>query len=437
MWAIESQNAVVTPSDIRIEDHGDSSTSNTSDEGYNSSSPMDSPSPTVSQCTRQTQQSYSSQHEAELLFQSILDTPDKIEALIQFARGEVAVAFQRLLQEKLDDSHKEYLSDYDSYDEDAFRPSEHRTLLRYLLKLSRTPDFVPTAFYVAGTACDNSDPITLGGSSDVFQGLLEGKTVALKQLRFNHTTNDEKSTKDFLREAIVWRQLRHPFVLPFLGIDIETSSCSPPKPRLVSPWMAKGNIIQTAKILKEQLQPIPLLRWLLESARGVQYLHKQDVIHGDIRGANILINDQGHVQITDFGLSTITDATTVTSGSHNGGTLQWMSPELLDGGEIRRPTRPCDVYSFGCFCVELYTLQSPYPFIKVHHQVYSHVSKGHRPSRPRSNSASGEVMSDIIWGMVQHCWHPRSSRPDIDYVVDVLASCWRVSGPRLTSSRST
>lgn len=56
--------------------------------------------------------------------------------------------------------------------------------------------------------------------------------------------------KNFYREAIVWHQLKHQSILPFLGIDIRTSKGNPPKPRMVSPWMSHGNVIETARHLK-------------------------------------------------------------------------------------------------------------------------------------------------------------------------------------------
>ncbi|CAL1703186.1 unnamed protein product [Somion occarium] len=360
-------------------------------------------------------------HEAELLFENALQSPETAEELIKATRGELATALQQLLQEKLDESRVDSTIQFDffsEYDDDKFVPSENRTFLRYLLKLSRNPGFVPTSFHVKGVKCGESEPTTFGGCSDVFKGDLNGEVVALKQLRFNKSMNVDKSSKEFLREAIVWRQLRHPFILPFLGIDIETSRGRPPKPRMVSPWMVNGNVIDAAKRMTLQQESVPVDRWLLEAAKGVEYLHKQEVVHGDIRGANILVNESNQVQITDFGLSTITDATTITLGSHKGGTLQWMSPELLEGKEIRRPTKECDVYSFGCFCVELYTLRTPYPLIRVQHQVYLHVCGGNRPSRP----TIPRVMSDTLWELVQRCWTSNySARPSISCIIENLA----------------
>ena len=73
---------------------------------------------------------------------------------------------------------------------------------------------------------------------------------------------------------------------------------------------------------------------------------------------NILMNDKGVVQLTDFGLSLIADATSYNYASHHGGgAIAWTAPELLDpdryGLTTRRATLSSDVYSFGCICVEV------------------------------------------------------------------------------------
>lgn len=73
---------------------------------------------------------------------------------------------------------------------------------------------------------------------------------------------------------------------------------------------------------------------------------------------NILVDANGDVKLTDFGMSVSADGTPFNYGSqHGGGALRWTAPELMDGDEFglpnRRPTRQSDVYSFACVCVEV------------------------------------------------------------------------------------
>jgi serine/threonine protein kinase len=96
---------------------------------------------------------------------------------------------------------------------------------------------------------------------------------------------------------------------------------------------------------------------LLEIAQGLVYLHSQDIIHGDLRGANILVDDNWHVRLADFGLAVFASATVATGSSHRGGSARWMSPELLSpqscGLEKSQRTFASDVYSFACVCIEV------------------------------------------------------------------------------------
>ncbi|THU86282.1 kinase-like protein [Dendrothele bispora CBS 962.96] len=67
---------------------------------------------------------------------------------------------------------------------------------------------------------------------------------------------------------------------------------------------------------------------LHEVAQGLAYLHSQKIVHGDLRGANILINDEWQACLTDFGLTVFNDATASSSTSRRGGSVRWKAPEL-------------------------------------------------------------------------------------------------------------
>lgn len=76
---------------------------------------------------------------------------------------------------------------------------------------------------------------------------------------------------------------------------------------------------------------------------GLEYLHKCGVVHGDIKGRNILVSSSIKGIVTDFGLAKLVD--TQTASSQRGlGTIQWQSPEMLLGGPR---TLESDVYAFG------------------------------------------------------------------------------------------
>ncbi|KAJ7255065.1 hypothetical protein B0H12DRAFT_1323261 [Mycena haematopus] len=116
-----------------------------------------------------------------------------------------------------------------------------------------------------------------------------------------------------------------------------------------------------------------------------------------IHSANILIKEDWSACLTDFGLSSYADATSMTS-TNRGGSLRWMAPELLDpdhfGLKFARTTAT-DVYAFGC----LYTERPPFSSLPEP-AAWMKVLAGERPERPPAPPA----MSDILWQHVTEFW---------------------------------
>ncbi|EEB93189.1 hypothetical protein MPER_08195 [Moniliophthora perniciosa FA553] len=132
---------------------------------------------------------------------------------------------------------------------------------------------------------------------------------------------------------------------------------------MVSPWMFNGTI--TEFIRKRPETNVEKL--LLEVSEGIEYLHSQNVVHGDIKGANILIDEEYHPRLADFGLTTFADTNGQNTTDH-GGTLRWMAPELFSfTGEPPRRTFASDIYAFGCLIIELFTGKPP--FCDVFHDI--------------------------------------------------------------------
>ncbi|KAF8183900.1 kinase-like domain-containing protein, partial [Mycena galopus ATCC 62051] len=212
----------------------------------------------------------------------------------------------------------------------------------------------------------------------------------------------------FCREALVWKELHHPHILPCLGIDgdsFPSSLC------MVSPWMEHGTVMN---YLKEHGHG-NVDRLLYEIAQGLQYLHSCGIVHGDLRGTNILIKQDWSACLADFGLSIFSDATSSTT-TNRGGSLYWMAPELLDpdssGDKITR-TPASDVYAFGCVCFELYTGRPPFANLSEPGALMK-VLNGERPERPSGPPA----MSDTLWTHVKTYWMgDPTARPSTDVVV--------------------
>ncbi|KAJ6543315.1 kinase-like domain-containing protein, partial [Mycena sp. CBHHK59/15] len=211
------------------------------------------------------------------------------------------------------------------------------------------------------------------------------------------------------KEAIIWQGLKHELVLPFFGVDKEIFA---PAISLVSPWMNEGTVL--AYLGRHGREDVP--RFTREVAEALAYLHASKVVHGDLRGANILISNVSphHALLADFGLASVIrdeDADLVggalTSSSH-AGNIRWWAPELCSPAQFGFPkfvrTPEVDAWAFGWVCCELVT--GEIPFAEMNEvQAMREVIAGHRPERP-------EGMGIDVWEIVCAVWAEKAdARP--------------------------
>ncbi|KAF8486691.1 kinase-like domain-containing protein, partial [Gautieria morchelliformis] len=154
----------------------------------------------------------------------------------------------------------------------------------------------------------------------------------------------------FLSEAWLWAEFDHPRILKFYGV-CEYGNLAY---FMVSPFLENGNIIDYLAHMKPNADRRQLLR---EAAEGILYLHTraEPVVHGDIKGANILITDSGSAVLADFGLSKISHQET-TMALQGAGSPRWMAPELIlttdtETGPVK--SLKSDVYAFGHAMLEV------------------------------------------------------------------------------------
>ncbi|KAJ7508306.1 kinase-like domain-containing protein, partial [Mycena galericulata] len=237
----------------------------------------------------------------------------------------------------------------DALDRGFLMPQE-RKAHRIIRKLCEACDKLPSSLFITGVSGRGEHPMFGGGFANVYRASYDNKPVALKVVRhFLHASELRELRLKLGREALVWKELHHPYILPFIGIDQDSF---PSTLGMISPWMEHGTVLNYLNVHGRSTVD----KLLFEIAQGLQYLHSRNIVHGDLRGANILISEAWTACLADFGLSALADATSTLRSTKRSGSLYWMAPELIDpdrfGCEFIR-TPATDVYAFGCVCVEV------------------------------------------------------------------------------------
>ncbi|KAL5480351.1 hypothetical protein ACEPAI_1621 [Sanghuangporus weigelae] len=266
---------------------------------------------------------------------------------------------------------------------------------RFLKSAAEKRGILPSNIFLSGVHRVGSSPVHGGGFADVWKGEYEGRTVALKILRIYLFPDKEKVQREIGREALVWRRLNHPNVLPFIGIFRDESE--PPQLALVSDWMEKGSL--DGYLSENTSAECSVLA--LEIARGLGYLHSlaPQVIHGDLRAANILVDSNGQPRITDFGLARAVDSRGITAATSFNG------------------KGSAHVYAFSCVCFEIFSGTIPFAELNDGAVVTEVAVNDKRPEWPEQHRG----LTDNVWGLMQRCWETQPvDRPDMPVVVATL-----------------
>jgi len=210
----------------------------------------------------------------------------------------------------------------------------------------------------------------------------------------------------------VWQGLTHPNVLPLIGsVTLES------KIYMVSPWMSNGDMV--GYLMRNP--GVDRVKLLLEIAEGLKYLHNFEpaVIHGDLKGTNILISENGVACLADFGLSHRSfqgDYQENSNEWHDGGNPRWKAPELLRAAtpEEGERTMKSDIFAFGRVIVEVFTGKVPFAYVSSNTLVSMLVAKGKQPRKPKG-------IDDRVWGLAKDCSQMESGkRPNAQNVVQRL-----------------
>ncbi|QRV88275.1 Tyrosine-protein kinase [Ceratobasidium sp. AG-Ba] len=257
-----------------------------------------------------------------------------------------------------------------------------------------------------------------GGYGNIYTGILDRRyKVAIKALRVSTGPGDEADVlpKRAARELYTWSRCSNRNVLPLLGLAVIDNQI-----RMVSWWMDNGDLPGYLS----RNPDVDRLDMCTQISQGLQYIHGLPMIHGDLKGPNVLVSDTGVPMITDFGNAVLEYGTVqfTKTAQLPGFTVRWTAPELLMSEDFAQ-SKEADVYALGMTILEV--MSGKVPFANQKHEIRliaAIVTKNLTPDRPEAEIPTGDERSDRLWTLLGRCWSSEpAERPSASEVAETMA----------------
>ncbi|KAG2332328.1 hypothetical protein Bca52824_003508 [Brassica carinata] len=282
-------------------------------------------------------------------------------------------------------------------------------------------------------------PIAKGSESVVYEAILHGRRVAAKKPILSTSDDLDK----FHRHLQLLCNLDHPGVAKLLA-----AHAKPPNYMFFFEFYEAGNLAEKLHVEEWSPSVDQVLTITFQLAKALQYLHKNGIVHRDVKPANVLLDEKLSPYLADFGLAEYKkDLREVnlhnwrSSGKPTGGfhkknmvgTLIYMAPEIL---RKEMYTEKSDIYSFGILINELLTGVVPYTDLRAEAQAHTVLEMNYTEQQLTAAIVSSgldllllklDCSSKSLLSLIQNCWvADPSKRPSLDDVVVELESLWEL-----------
>ncbi|MEO8295242.1 MAG: protein kinase [Gemmatimonadota bacterium] len=227
-----------------------------------------------------------------------------------------------------------------------------------------------------------------GGMAAVFlaREVALDRKVAIKLISPSFLDGEE-AVERFKREAKTAASLSHPGVIPIYAVRESNRALYFVMKYVHGRTLA--SILRSAGPL-----PVTLVRTILTSvALALDYAHRHGVVHRDIKPGNIMVDIEGHVLVTDFGIAKVVDSQGLTMTGKTIGTPAYMSPESCAGAEV---TGSSDQYALGVVGYELLAGRNPFLADSSVGIMYAHVHELPQPIGELRPDCPPEMASAIM-----------------------------------------
>ncbi|CAE6459585.1 unnamed protein product [Rhizoctonia solani] len=230
-----------------------------------------------------------------------------------------------------------------------------------------------------------------GSFGSVYLGMdaVQGLLMAVKQVELpTGSSANEERKKSMLtaleREIELLKQLQHENIVQYLDSSIDTHHLN-----IFLEYVPGGSVATLLRNYGAFEEPLAR-NWVRQILQGLNYLHEREIIHRDIKGGNILVDNKGGIKISDFGISKkVEDNLLGGSRIHRPslqGSVFWMAPEVVKQTSY---TYKADIWSVGCLVVEMLTGQHPWAQLSQMQAIFK-IGSLARPTIPPDISSEAE-----------------------------------------------
>ena len=196
------------------------------------------------------------------------------------------------------------------------------------------------------------DFIGEGGMSKVYRAvdIRTGHSVAIKILKSEYNS-DKEFLERFQREAQAASLMSHHNIVNLLDVGVEGDY------RYLVLEYVSGSTLKEIVQKQGRMNTDTAIQIAVRILSALQHAHDNGIIHRDIKPQNVLVNDDGHIKVADFGIARMTNAFTISKGDTVVGSVHYSSPEQATGSVVEATS---DIYSAGVVLYEMLTGRVPF-----------------------------------------------------------------------------
>lgn len=261
--------------------------------------------------------------------------------------------------------------------------------------------------------------VASGSYGDLYKGTYCSQEVAIKVLKAERVSAEMQ--REFAQEVYIMRKVRHKNVVQFIG-----ACTKPPSLCIVTEYMSGGSVYDYLHKQRGTFKLPSLLKVAIDISKGMNYLHQNNIIHRDLKAANLLMDENEVVKVADFGVARVKAQSGVMTAET--GTYRWMAPEVI---EHKPYDHKADIFSFAIVLWELLTGKIPYEYLTPLQAAVGVVQKGLRPTIPKNTLPK-------LTELLERCWQQDPTlRPDFTEIIAILQQITKEVGDDGDDRRKT